>query len=167
MRYLLLALLAAVAYALYRTMTRPRPDPATVRRDAGELGLESIEVSRALPVAAIGGRSYRLADGRCTRHRLAAFRPGAARWELLQRPGTDATPLPTGWQLVVRSGEVSAALREQLLKVTAEWPLHEANSFLELEGDEEGVVAYTNDARGQTGLWQIHGYLKALVEASR
>ena len=24
-------------------------------------------------------------------------------------------------------------------------------------------VAYTDDARGQTGLWQIHGYLKALA----
>jgi len=159
MRYLLLTLLAAVAYALFRTVTRPRPDAPTLRRETGALGLESIEVSRALPVAAIGGRSYRLVDGRCTRHRLAAFRPGAPRWELLQRPGTEATPLPSGWQLVVRSGEVSPALREQLLKIAAEW----TDGLLELEGDEEGVVAYTDDGRGQAGLWQIHGYLKALA----
>lgn len=161
MRYLLFALIAAVAYALFRSLTRPRPDAPTLRRETGELGLESIEVSRALPMAAIGGRSYRLVDGRCTRHRMPAFRPGAPRWELLQRPGTEATPLPSGWQLVVRSGEVSPALREQLLKITAEW----TEGFLEIEGDEEGVVAYTNDARGQTGLFQIHGYLKALASA--
>ena len=162
MRYLLLALLAAVAYALFRTVTRPRPDQPTVQRETGALGLESIEVSRALPVTAIGGRSYRLVDGRCTRHRLPAFRPGAPRWELLQRPGTESTPLPSGWQLVVRGGVVSPALREQLLKVAAEW----TEGFLELEGDEQGVVAYTDDARGQTGLWQIHGFLKALADAA-
>lgn len=165
MRYLLFALLAAVVYALYRTMTRPRADAPTVERETDALGLESIEVSRALPVTALGGRSYRLVDGRCVRHRLPAFRPGAPRWELLQRPGTEATPLPSGWQLVVRSGEVSPALREELLRITAEWTLQQADGFLELEGDEQGVVAYTDDARGQTGLWQIHGYLKALAQA--
>jgi hypothetical protein len=130
-----------------------------VKRETDALGLESIEVARALPVAAIGGRSYRLVDGRCTRHRLPAFRPGAPRWELLQRPGTEAAPLPAGWQLVVHSGEVSPALREQLLKITAEW----TEGFLELEGDAEGVVAYSDDARGQAALWQVHGYLKALA----
>ncbi len=162
MRYLLLALLAAVAYALFKTMTRPRADQATVRRETGELGLESIEVARALPVAAIGGRSYRLVDGRCVRHRLPVFRPGAPRWELLQRPGTETAPLPSGWQLVVRGGEVSPALREQLLQIAVGW----TEGFLELEGDEEGVVAYTDDARGQTSLWQVHGYLKALASTA-
>lgn len=162
MRYLLLALLAAVAYALFRTLIRPRADLPTMRRETGELGLESIEVARALPVAEIGGRSYRLVDGRCVRHRLAAFRPGAPRWELLQRPGTETAPLPAGWQLVVRGGEVSPALREQLLQITVGW----TEGFLELEGDEEGVVAYTDEARGQTALWQVHGYLKALASTT-
>jgi hypothetical protein len=130
-------------------------------RETSALGLESIEVARALPVAAIGGRNYRLVDGRCMRHRLPAFRPGAARWDLLQRPGTEAAPFPPGWQLVVRSGEVSPALRDALLRVTAEW----TEGFLEFEGDEEGVVAYVDDKRGQTGLWQVHGFLKALAAA--
>lgn len=161
MRYLLLALLAAVAYALYRSVVRPRPDAPTVQRETGTLGLESIEVARALPVTAVGGRSYRLVDGRCVRHRLPAFRPGAPRWELLQRPGTEAAPYPSGWQLVLRSGEISPALRDALLKVTSEW----REGFLEIEGDPEGVVAYTDDARGQTGLWQIHGFLKAIADA--
>lgn len=159
MRYLLFALLAAVAYALYRSLTKPRADQTTVRRETDQLGLESIEIARALPVAAIGGRSYRLVDGRCIRHRLPAFKPGAPCWELLQRPGTETSPLPSGWQLVVRGGEVSPALREQLLKVTAEW----TEGFLELEGDEEGVVAYTDVGRDQTALWQVHGFLKALA----
>ena len=161
MRYLLFALLLAVGYALYRTLTRPRSDAPTAQRETDALGLESSEVARALPVAAIGGRSYRLVDGRCTRHRLPAFRPGAARWELLQRPGTEAAPFPPGWQLVVRSGEVSPALREALLRVTAEW----SEGYLELEGDPEGVVAFVDDSRGQAGLWQVHGFLKALAEA--
>lgn len=163
MRYLLFALLAVVAYALYRTLTRPRADAPTLKRETDALGLESIEVARALPVAAIGGRSYRLVDGRCTRHRLPAFRPGAPRWELLQRPGTEAAPLPAGWQLVVRSGEVTPALREQLLKIAAEW----TEGFLELEGDEEGVVAFTDTALGQAALWHVQRYLKALAEAPR
>lgn len=162
MRYLLLALLAAVAYALYRSVTRPRPDAPTQRQETAALGLETIEVARALPVAAIGGRSYRLVDGRCTRHRLPAFRPGTARWELLQRPGTESAPFPPGWQLVVRSGEVSPALREALLRVTAEWDA----GFLELEGEPEGVTAYTDDSRGQAGLWQIHGFLKGLAAST-
>lgn len=162
MRYLLLALLAAVGYALFRTLVRPRPDAPTVRRETEALGLESIEVSRALPVAAIGGRSYRLVDGRCTRLRLPAFRPDAPRWELLQRPGTESAPFPPGWQLVVRSGEVSPALREALLRLTQEW----TEGFLELEGEPDGFTAYTDDSRGQAGLWQIHGYLKALATAA-
>ena len=161
MRYLLFALLAAVAYALFRTVVRPRPDAPTVSRETAALGLESIEVARALPVAAIGGRSYRLVDGRCMRHRLPAFRPGAARWELLQRPGTDAAPFPSGWQLVVRSGTVSPGFRDALLRVTEEW----TEGFLELEGDEEGIVAFVDDSRGQTGLWQVHGFMKALAAA--
>ena len=161
MRYLLFALLAAVAYALFRSVARPRADAPTVKRETDALGLERIEVARALPVAAIGGRSYRLVDGRCMRHRLPAFRPGAARWELLQRPGTEAAPFPAGWQLVVHGGEVSPALRAALLRVTAEW----TEGFLELEGDPEGIVAFVDDHRGQTGLWQVHGFLKALAES--
>ena len=162
MRYLLLALLAAVAYALYRTLTRPQAAAPPVRHETDVHGLESIEVARALPMAAIGGRSYRLVDGRCSRHRLPAFKPGAPRWELLQLPGTDAAPLPTGWQLVVRGGEVSPALRERLLKISAEW----TEGFLELEGDEEGVVAYTDVALDQAALWHVHAYLKALADTT-
>ena len=82
MRYLLFALLAAVVYALYRTMTRPRADAPTVKHETDALGLESIEVSRALPVTAPGGRSYRLVDGRCVRHRLPAFRRRVAAGQL-------------------------------------------------------------------------------------
>jgi hypothetical protein len=165
MRYLLLALLFAVGYALYRSLTRPRADAPTARGEIAALGLESIEVARALPVAAIGGRSYRLVDGRCMRHRLPAFRPGAARWELLQRPGTETAPFPPGWQLVVRSGEVSPALRDALLRVVAGWDIHGTEGFLELEGDPEGVIAFVDDKLGETRLWQVHGFLKALAEA--
>lgn len=163
MRYVLLALLALVGYALYRTLSRPRADAPTMRRETGNLGIEVSEVSRALPVAAIGGRSYRLVDGKCARYRLPNHAPGAPRFELLQRAGTTDGQLAPGWQLVVHRGEVSATLRAELERITKEW----TEDFLELEGDDQGISAYWNEGRGQTAVWQVHGYLKALAEAVR
>ena len=171
MRYILLALIALVGYSLYRTLTRPRADAPTMRRETGNLGLEVSEVSRALPVAAIGGRSYRLVDGKCARYRLPNHAPGAPRFELLQRAGTDAgatagataDQLAPGWQLVVHRGEVGGALRAELERITKEW----TEEYLELEGDDQGISAYWNEGRGQTAVWQVHGYLKAIAEAVR
>jgi hypothetical protein len=163
MRYILLALLALVGYSLYRTLTKPRADAPTMRREQGNLGLEVSEVGRALPVAAIGGRSYRLVDGKCTRYRLPNHAPGAPRFELLQRAGTADAALAPGWQLVVHRGEVSARLRAELERITNEW----TEDFLELEGDDQGISAFWNEGRGQTAIWQVHGFLKAVAEAVR
>jgi hypothetical protein len=173
MRYIILALLALVGYALFRTLTKPRADAPTARRETENLGLEVSEVSRALPVAAIGGRSYRLVDGKCARYRLPNHAPGAPRFELLQRAGTGADAsadadarvgtLAPGWQLVVHQGEVGPALRAELERITKEW----TEDFLELEGDDQGISAFWNEGRGQTAVWQVHGYLKAIAEAVR
>jgi hypothetical protein len=163
MRYILLALLGLVGYALFRTLYRPRPDAGTMRREQGNLGLEVSEVSRALPVAAIGGRSYRLVDGKCTRYRLPHHAPGAPRFELLQRAGTSDGELAPGWQLVVHRGEIPAALRAELERITKEW----TEDYLELEGDDQGVMAFWNEGRGQTAVWQVHGYLKSIAETLR
>lgn len=163
MRYLILALLALVGYALYRSVVRPRADAPTMRRETGNLGIEVSEVSRALPVAAIGGRSYRLVDGRCARYRLPNHAPGAPRFELLQRAGTEDGALAPGWQLVVHGGQVSPALRAELARITKEW----TEDFLELEGDDQGISAYWNEGRGQTAVWQVHGYLKSVADAVR
>lgn len=163
MRYVLLALLALVGYSLFRTLTKPRPDAPTMRRETGNLGLEVMEVTRALPVAAIGGRSYRLVDGRCVRYRLPNHAPGAPRFELLQRAGTEESALAPGWQLVVRGGTVDARLRDELVRITKEW----TEGYLELEGDDQGICAFWDESRGQTAVWQVHGYLKAIADAVR
>jgi hypothetical protein len=163
MRYLLLALFGFVVWSLFRTMTKPRPDAPTMRRETDSLGLEVMEVTRALPVAAIGGRSYRLVDGRCTRYRLPNHAPGATRFELLQRAGTADGALAPGWQLVVRGGTVDPRLLEALVRITKEW----TEGYLEFEGDDQGICAYWDEARGQTAVWQVHGYLKAIADAVR
>jgi hypothetical protein len=163
MRYVLLALIALVGWSLYRTLTKRRADAPTMRREQGNLGLEVSEVSRALPVAAIGGRSYRLVEGKCARYRLPNHAPGAPRFELLQRAGTEDGELAPGWQLVVHGGQVPAALRAELVRISKEW----TEDFLELEGDDQGICAYWNEGRGQTAVWQVHGYLKAIAEAVR
>jgi len=163
MRYLLLALLGLIGWALYRTLTKPRADAGTTRRETANLGLEVIEVTRALPVAAIGGRSYRLVDGRCVRYRLPNHAPGAARFELLQRAGTEDGVLASGWQLVVRGGAVSPRLREELVRITKEW----TEGYLELEGDEQGICAFWDEAHGQDSIWRVKGYLDSIAEAVR
>jgi len=163
MRYILLALLGLVAYALYRSIVRPRRDAPTERRETEQLGLEVSEVTRALPVVAIGGRSFRLVEGRCMRYRLPHHAPGAPRFELLQRAGTEAPPLAPGWQLLVHAGEVRPALRDELARITSDW----TEDLLELEGDDQGICAYWDERRGQTATWRINGYLKAIAAAVR
>lgn len=163
MRYILLALLALVGWSLYRTLIRPRADAPTLRRETENLGIEQSEVARPLPVAAIGGRSYRLVEGKCQRYRLPNHAPGAPRFELLQRPGTEDATLAPGWQLVVYSGVVSAALRAELARITQEW----TEDFLELDGDDQGICAYWHATRGEQAVWQVHGFLKALAAAVR
>lgn len=159
MRYILLALLALVGYALYRSVVRPRADAPTRSRETEPLDLEVSPVTRALPVAAIGGRSFRLVEGRCVRYRLPHHAPGAPRFELLQRPGTEAEPLAPGWQLMVHQGEVPLGLRDELVRISGEW----TEDFLEFEGDDQGLCAYLSEGRGRDALWQVHGYLKALA----
>jgi len=161
MRYLLLVLLALVGYALYRSVFRSKGDAPTMRRETQELGLEQREAARAVPVVAIGGRSYRLVDGRCTAYRLAAFVPGAARWQLLQRAGTSSGALPPGWQLVVQGGALTPAQQAELARITQEW----TEGFLELEGDEQGFEAFLDPSADQTTVWRVHGFLKALAAA--
>lgn len=163
MRYILLALIVLVGYSLYRTLARRRADAPTQRRETANLGIEVSEVSRALPVVAIGGRSYRLVDGKCARYRLPHHAPGAPRFELLQRAGTSEGALAPGWQLVVHRGEVSGALRAELERISKEW----TEDYLEFEGDDQGIAAYWNEGRGQTAVWQVHGYLKSIAEAVR
>lgn len=163
MRYILFALLALVGWSLYRTLRKPRADAPTMRRETENLGIEQSEVARSLPVAAIGGRSYRLVEGNCTRYRLPNHAPGAPRFELLQRAGTDDATLAPGWQLVVHGGEVTPALRAELARITQEW----TEGFLEFEGDDQGVCAFWQESRGQTAVWQVHGFLKALAAAVR
>lgn len=162
MRYLLLILFGAVGYALFRTLTRPQADGPTLRRESENLGLEVNEVTRSMPVAAIGGRSYRLQDGRCARYRLPRHIPGAPRFELLQRPGTSSSGFAPGWQLVVHSGEVGPALRSALERVSREW----RGDYLEFEGDEQGIAAFWNESRGQADLWAVHDFLKQISTAT-
>ena len=163
MRYLLLALLAFVGYTLFRRFTRAQPHAPTVRRENAELGLEVMEVSRALPVTAIGGRSYRLQDGRCIRYRLPNHAPGAPRFQLLQRAGTEAAGLAAGWQLVLERGDAPPRLLAELARITSEW----TEDYLEFEGDEQGICAYWHEQRGQTSVGQVHGYLTAIADAIR
>lgn len=163
MRYILLALLALVGWSLYRTMTKPRADASTMRRETENLGIEQSEVARPLPVAAIGGRSYRLVEGKCTRYRLPNHAPGAPRFELLQRVGTEDPALAPGWQLVVHGSELSPALQAELARISREW----TEDFLEFEGDDQGICAYWQESRGQTAVWQVHGFLKAIAAAVR
>ncbi|HWP94289.1 MAG TPA: hypothetical protein VNL72_00945 [Gammaproteobacteria bacterium] len=164
LRYLLIGLVAAVLYALYRLLVkRPAAGGDGIRREIESYGVEVRQVMRSLPVVAVGGRSYRLVDGKCVLYRLPNHVPGAPRWQLLQRAGTEHPPFPPGWQFVLLSGEPGGRLQDVLLRIAREW----GGEYLELEGDGEAIYAYWQESGGPHAAWRVHDYLKALAEAVR